>query len=432
MRRVGEGEREQRRVGVARLGERDDVGRGQESRDRPSAIFGPWTIAPSICSMSRFRTLSPWSHASISAGGSLRASASNPSRQAGTPRPIPLVQLAQPVEEPYGLLVGDDVRVNLLLRAQLGQPRDRMADVALLEEGHQLVPEARPGEVADVPRGDALAGERDGVLVHAEPVPVLVADRPEDSRRVVDERAVVQDADPPGLEVGAALERVDELAEVLALERDGHRVDREVAAVEVLLDRPRRHRGEHGRCVVRLAAGRHEVEPLVVAVEDDRGSELLVRADASVELLRDRACERDRVPFDDDVDVEVPLAEQDVADGSADEVDALVGLVDGDDRVERGRDALRELERRHAVILPWPPAQTGSLSAHPRDRHVRISPIRSNRGGGRGYRRPEGQGPDGRKGHARAIASISTSAPDGRAPTSIVDRAGGVSPMRPA
>ena len=307
-----------------------------------------------------------------------------------------------------------------------------MADVALLEEGHQLVPQARAGEVADVPRGDALAGERDGVLVHPEPVPVLVADCPENSRRVVDERAVVQDADSPGPEVGAASERIDELAQVFALERDGHRVDREVAAVEVLLDRPRRDRGKHRRRVVRLAAGRHEVEPLVFAIEDDRRPELLVRADASVELLRDRPCQRDRVPLDDHVDVEVPLSEQDVAHGSSDEVDALVGLVDGNDRVERGRDALRELQRGHALILPWRPAQTGSLSAHLRDRHMRFSSIRSSRGGGRGYQRPERCRGHGRKGHARAIASISTSAPDGRAPTSIVDRAGGVSPMRPA
>ena len=112
-------------------------------------------------------------------------------------------------------------------------------------------------------------------------------------------------------------------------------------------------RWEHGGRTVGLAAGGDEVEALVLAVEDDRGPELLVGADASVELSRPRRGRGDRVALDDDVDVEVRLAEQDVADGAADEVHALVGLVDGHDRVERGRDALRELERRHfAVILP--------------------------------------------------------------------------------
>jgi hypothetical protein len=105
--------------------------------------------------------------------------------------------------------------------------------------------------------------------------------------------------------------------------------------------------------VVGLAARGDEVEALVLAVEDDGGSELPVRAEATVELVGDGAGKGDRVALDDDVDVEVPLAEQDVADGAADEVHALVWLVDRDNRVESRRDALRELEGGHfEVILP--------------------------------------------------------------------------------
>jgi hypothetical protein len=105
--------------------------------------------------------------------------------------------------------------------------------------------------------------------------------------------------------------------------------------------------------VVRLAAGRDEVEAVIFAVEDNSGPELLVGAHASFELFGHGAGQCDRIPLDDDVDVEVRLAEQDVADRAADEVYALVRLVDRNDRVERRSDALRELERRHCgVILP--------------------------------------------------------------------------------
>ncbi len=54
--------------------------------------------------------------------------------------------------------------------------------------------------------------------VHAEAVAVLVADRPEDPRRIVDEREVVEDAQDSLLEIGQAAEEVDEAAEVAALQ----------------------------------------------------------------------------------------------------------------------------------------------------------------------------------------------------------------------
>jgi hypothetical protein len=110
------------------------------------------------------------------------------------------------------------VRVHLLLGSELGEARDRVADVALLEERDQLVAQARAREIPHVARRDAPTRELDGVLVHAEAVAVFVPDRAQDSGGVVDERPVVEDADAPGLEVGAALEGIDELAEVLALE----------------------------------------------------------------------------------------------------------------------------------------------------------------------------------------------------------------------
>ena len=163
----------------------------------------------------------------------------------------------------------------------------------------------------------------------------------------------MEDSDAPGLEVLAAAERVDEPAEVLALQGDRHGVDREVAAVQVLVDRPRLDRGEHRRGVVRLAARGHDVDALVVAVEHDCGSEVPMRPGTAFQLPCERMRQGDRIALDDDVHVEVRLAEQDVAHRAADEVDAVVAVADGHDRVQHGPQPFRKLERRHSgVILP--------------------------------------------------------------------------------
>ena len=101
--------------------------------------------------------------------------------------------------------------------AELGKPQDRVLDLALLQQRDELVTQPRRGEVADEPHLDRPAREPHRVLVHPEAVAVLVADRAEDPRRVVDEREVVQDADPPRLEVAPPAEGVDEPSEVVAL-----------------------------------------------------------------------------------------------------------------------------------------------------------------------------------------------------------------------
>ena len=64
-----------------------------------------------------------------------------------------------------------------------------------------------------------------------------------------------------------------------------------------------------------------------------------MRCRAPVEHLRERVRERDRVALDGDVDVEALLAEQDVADRAADEVDA----------VRRGRPGARPRRRSRAA-----------------------------------------------------------------------------------
>ncbi len=117
-------------------------------------------------------------------------------------------------------------------------------------------------------------------------------------------------------------------------ERCGHRVDREVAAKEVLAKPGSFHRGKRTRRVVELRARGHDVDPLAVAVGDDRGPELLMRRCAAVQHLREGVGERDRIALHGDVDVEALLAEQDVANRASDEIDALCALAQSPDRVD--------------------------------------------------------------------------------------------------
>ncbi len=140
--------------------------------------------------------------------------------------------------------------------AQLGEPRDRVMDVPLLEQRDELLAEASGREVADEAHLDAAAGEPDRVVVHSEPVAILVADGPEDARGIVDERQVVEDADRPRLQVAPPTEGVDQPASILTLQRDGHRVDREVAAEEILADRRMLDRRQGRRARRRTRCGR--------------------------------------------------------------------------------------------------------------------------------------------------------------------------------
>ncbi len=122
-------------------------------------------------------------------------------------------------------------------------------------------------------------------------------------------------------------------------ERRGHRVDREVAPEQVLAERRTLDGRKRPGCVVELGARRDDVDPLVVAVLHDRRPEPLVRRRATSESLRERVRERDRVALDGDVDVEALLAEEDVANRAADEVDALGAPAEPRHCIGRSRSA---------------------------------------------------------------------------------------------
>ena len=171
------------------------------------------------------------------------------------------------------------------------------------------------------------------VLLEAEAMTCLVPDATEDAGRVVDERQVVEDAQNTRVEIRAPAVRIDEPAEILGAQRRGHRVDREVAAEEVLAQAGPLDRRKRTRRVVELGPRRDDVHALAVAVRDDRRPESSMWRRTTIEGIGQGVCESDRVTFDRDVDVEARLAEKDVANRAADEIHALGAVAENRHRI---------------------------------------------------------------------------------------------------
>ena len=143
---------------------------------------------------------------------------------------------------------------------------------------------------------------------------------------ILDEGQVVQHPHDAAAEVALAAVGVEQQAELGRQQRHGHRVDGEVATVQVLADRGVLDRGQGCRVLVVLGARAGHVDAQV-AGQHHRGVELLVRVHAAVQRRGKALGEGDAVALEGEVDVEAGLLQQQVANGAAHEVDA--GVVGG-------------------------------------------------------------------------------------------------------
>jgi hypothetical protein len=130
-----------------------------------------------------------------------------------------------------------------------------------------------------------------------------------------------------------------------------------------LMVKSRRNRSsrQRGGRLVELGACGDDVHALILAVEHDGGAELVVDVHAAGERAGELAREGDAVPLHGDVDVEAALAEEDVADGAADQVDPLVVLADRRHRLEDGREPVEAGE----LVCQRRPASLARLVARP-------------------------------------------------------------------
>ena len=161
----------------------------------------------------------------------------------------------------------------------------------------------------------------------------------------------VEDADQAGLQVVMAAARVVEVAEIVARQADGHGVDGEVAAAQVLGQRRGLDAGQRPGLVVGLAAGGGQVEGTAAGAHGG-GAESLVLAGIAAQRRGQLAGRPARVALHRQVDVHRHLAEQQVAHRAAHQVH-------GREVLERGKQLL------HPGEAPDPLAQRG-VRAHRR------------------------------------------------------------------
>jgi hypothetical protein len=155
-------------------------------------------------------------------------------------------------------------------------------DGRLVEELHDLAPQpisAHTSERAFSQRGAQRTARSPG---QREPEPGREARRPEGTGGVVVEAAPVQDAQRTALEIAHALRRIHDAIATrprLRRQRQGERVDREVAAQQVFLEGPGLDLRERPRMRVALAPRGREIQRGPLPREHD-GPEAIVSGGA--------------------------------------------------------------------------------------------------------------------------------------------------------
>ena len=151
---LGDREGKKRRVRCVTVGQRDDLSgldlplaetlddsRADRDRGRDLLRVAPPHLQP----------LQPVVHL---VGRQLAREGDQPEAPGGDIDLVLLSERQQPREERHGLVVGGEVWVNRLVGFELGEPENRVLDLALFEQRDELVAEASGRQVADEPHLD--------------------------------------------------------------------------------------------------------------------------------------------------------------------------------------------------------------------------------------------------------------------------------------
>jgi hypothetical protein len=146
----------------------------------------------------------------------------------------------------------------------------------------------------------------------------------------------------------------------LASEPQGERVDGKVASQEVFVDRGRLDRRQRTGTVVGFRARGNQVEVEVLEA-DGRRPEPRVRHGPDACRFGEVPSEGDRVAFDGDIEVDRASVEEEIAQGTADEIEGQVlAIREIDELIEESRELLSQFTDKVWVSY-WSPAHRGLL-----------------------------------------------------------------------
>ena len=175
---------------------------------------------------------------------------------------------------------------------------------------------------------DATASRASASVPAGEPAPEprLQCQRAKDARRIVTERARMQNAHDSTLEVLARPWVPGHLRRGATPDAAGQGVDREVAPLQVLLHVGRLDVGQGPGATVGLAARRADVDAATVGHEKLGGQEPATGSQAGAARRRQLGREGRAVAFDHQVHIRRRHPTENVADVAADDPDALAPL----------------------------------------------------------------------------------------------------------
>ena len=214
---------------------------------------------------------------------------------------------------------------------ELRERPQRAERVGFLEREPQLGTEAASRDRVHRRGPDRLLGQLAGIRLDLESQPGAVAAQAEQAGGVVDERAVVEDPEPPPVEVGERVVGGHELARAASRQVDGDRVDGEVPAGQVLILGAGSDLREGPGDRVALCPAPGDVHP-ARRPHHGRGFEAVVEGQdrgafaAQLEQRQQVPRETPGVGGHDHVQLLRGTAEEEVADRPSDQGDVLVAL----------------------------------------------------------------------------------------------------------
>ncbi len=156
---------------------------------------------------------------------------------------------------------------------------------------------------------------------------LLKSNRAKDPGRILDETQVVQNANGLILEIALTAEKIEQFPITRAIQGNSQGIDGKITAIKIMLNRGIFNSRQRARFQVIFNPGGGHVYLEPIGENNDRGAEFAVRADAAIMTAGIFGCQGNAVPFDNHIDIEILLPQQQITDKPADSKDMNAELI---------------------------------------------------------------------------------------------------------